>query len=516
MKTSIGNIFGNALWSQPTGTFGRFYRCLPMAALLLTAGCAVGPDFLRPTTPKVEGYTSEPLPAQTISAGVAGGEAQRFKQDSDVPAQWWTLFHSPALNTLIEKALKANPNLQAAEAALRQAQENVYAQQGAYYPSVQASFAPTRQKVAKEIQSPLNSQQTLFNLHTAQVTVAYSPDVFGLNQRQVESLKAQTDFQRFQLEAAYLTISSNVVVAAVQEASLRAQIKATEELVKFESEQLDLLHRQFELGAIAEAAVVAQEATLAQTQATLPPLQKLLALQRDLLTVLSGDFPNNELHEKFELSALQLPLDLPVSLPSHLVEQRPDVRAAEEQLHAASAQIGVAQANMLPQFTLDAAFGFSGTSMAHLFSSANNFWSLAGGVTQPIFEGGMLRHRKLAAEAAYDQAAALYRATVIAAFQNVADTLRALEYDAETVKAALAAEQATKQSLSIARRQVELGDISYFALLSTEQAYQQSVLNLQQALATRYADTAALFQALGGGWWNRNDIVAGSAANGQH
>ncbi len=478
--------------------------CL-IAAFSLT-GCTSGPDFLRPNAPKVESYTLEPLPSETASAGVVGGEAQRFIQGADVPAQWWELFHSPELNALIEKALKVNPTIEAAQAALRQANENVYAQQGAYYPNVQANISSTRQQVAKEIQSPLNSQSNLFYLHSAQVTVAYSPDVFGFNQRQVESLKAQAEYQHFQLEAAQLTLSSNIVVAAVQEASLREQIKVTESLVALENEQLDLLHRQFELGAVAEAAVISQEALLAQVQTNLPALKKQLALQRDLLTSLAGEYPGNEIVQTFDLSKLQLPQEIPLSLPSKLVEQRPDVRAAEEQLHAASAQIGVAQANRLPQFTLSAAYGFSGTAISNLLNPGNNFWLLAGSVAQPVFDGGILKHRKQAAEAAYDQAAAQYKATVITAFQNVADALRALEYDADTVKATLAAERATKQTMDIARRQVELGDISYFALLTTEQAYQQSVLNLQQALASRYSDTAALFQALGGGWWHQGDI----------
>lgn len=503
MRPTFWNMFPSTLRNRSICSLNSLYRTLPVLVLLLSSGCAVGPDFKRPSPPKVDGFTSNPLPDQTASAEMAGGEAQRFRKNAEVPAQWWELFHSPELNTLIEKALRANPNLKAVEAALRQAKENVYAQQGVYYPSAQANFTPARQKIATEIQSPLNSQVTLFNVHTAQVSVSYSPDVFGLNQRQVESLQAQADFQRFQLEAANLTLTSNIVVAAIQEASLRAQIKATEELVKLESEQLQLLHRQLELGAIAEAAVVAQEATLAQTQATLPPLKKQLALQRDQLTVLSGDFPNNELSQRFELSGMQLPLDLPVSLPSRLIEQRPDVRAAEEQLHSASAEIGVAEANRLPQFTLSAVDGFTGTSIAKLFSPANNFWTLAGGVTQPIFNGGTLLHRKRAAEAVYDQVAAQYRATVLGAFQNVADTLRALEYDADAMKATLVAEQATKQSLIIAEKQVDLGDISYFALLATKQTYQQTVLNLVQAQANRYSDTAALFQALGGGWWNR-------------
>jgi NodT family efflux transporter outer membrane factor (OMF) lipoprotein len=476
---------------------------------LLLAGCAVGPDFSRPAAPAVNGYTAQPVSAPTASAPVAGGEAQRFVNATDIPAQWWTLFHSPALNSLIEQSLKNNPNLQQAEAALRVAQETAYAQAGAYYPSVSANFSPTRQKEALgSVSSSAASGASLFNLHTAQLNVSYTLDVFGGNRRAVESLQAQADAQRFQLEAAYLTLTSNVVAAAVQEASLRAQIVATETMVKIEQEQLDLFKRQLQLGAVAEANVIAQVATLAQTKAMLPPLQKQLAQQRDLLAALAGRFPSDAPSEQFDLASLQLPQELPLTLPSKLVEQRPDVRAAEEQLHSASAQIGVAKANMLPQFTLSASGGSMATQVSQLFKSGNGFWSLAGGITQPLFEGGALLHKKRAAEAAYDEAAAQYRATVIAAFQNVADTLQALQFDADALQAAAEAERSASDSLAIARRQVELGDIGYVSLLAAEQAYQQAALNLVQAQANRYADTAALFQALGGGWWNRSDAAA--------
>jgi len=480
-----------------------------LLAGLLLAGCAVGPDFSRPAAPAVNGYTTQPVSAPTASAPVAGGEAQRFVNAADIPAQWWTLFHSPALNSLIEQSLKNNPNLQQAEAALRVVQETAYAQSGAYYPSVSANFSPTRQKEALgSVSSSAASGASLFNLHTAQLNVSYTADVFGGNRRAVESLQAQADAQRFQLEAAYLTLTSNVVAAAVQEASLRAQITATETMVKIEQEQLDLFKRQLELGAVPEANVIAQVAALAQTKAMLPPLQKQLAQQRDLLAALAGRFPSDAPDEKFDLASLQLPQELPLTLPSKLVEQRPDVRAAEEQLHSASAQIGVAKANMLPQFTLSASGGSMATQVSQLFKSGNGFWSLAGGITQPLFEGGALLHKKRAAEAAYDEAAAQYRATVIAAFQNVADMLQALQFDADALQAAAQAERSSADSLAIARRQVELGDIGYVSLLAAEQAYQQAALSLVQAQANRYADTAALFQVLGGGWWNRGDAVA--------
>jgi NodT family efflux transporter outer membrane factor (OMF) lipoprotein len=490
---------------------------LAAACLLVIAGCAAGPDYVRPTAPTATGYSSAALPTQTSSAPVQGGAAQQFVAGQDIPAQWWTLFRSPALNALIEHALKNNPNLAAADAALRVAQENLYAQQGAFFPTVTASYTPSRQKTPiGSLTTNATSGASLYTLHTAQLNVGYTLDVFGANRREVESLQAQADSQRFQLEAAYLSLTSNLVVAAVQEASLRGQAASTEALIKLEQEQLDLLKQQLSAGAIAEAGVVAQEAILAQTKASLPPLNRQLAQQRDLLVALAGHTPGDFALEDFDLAMLDLPQALPVSLPSKLVEQRPDIRSAEEQLHAASAQIGVAQANLLPQITLSATGGSVAYEISQLFRSGNAFWALAAGVTQPIFDGATLLHRKRAAEATYDQAAAQYRATVITAFQNVADALQALRFDADALQEAVNAERAADSSLAIAKRQVEIGDVSDLALLTAELAYQQSLINLVQARANRYADTAALFQALGGGWWNRagTDLVSEKSAPG--
>jgi NodT family efflux transporter outer membrane factor (OMF) lipoprotein len=474
----------------------------------LAGACAVGPDFERPAAPDVSGYTSAPLAQQTASSDVAGGESQRFVQGLDIPGQWWTLFHSPALNALIEEALKNNPTLPSAEAGLRQAWENVYAQQGAFFPTVVASFSPSRNKTATGAVTPVAaSGSPYYSLYTGQVTVSYSPDVFGGTRRQVESLAATAEFQQFQLEAAYLTLTSNVVAAAVQEASLRGQIAATEEIINIQTGSLDILRKQFELGQVAGADVAAVEATLAQAQATLPPLQKQLAVQRDLLTALIGRLPSQEPAEKFELASLQLPQDLPVSLPSQLVDQRPDVRSAEAQLHAASAEIGVAVAAMLPQFTLTANAGTASNLMSQFITTPGTaFWTVAGNVAQTVFDAGTLLHKKRAADAAFDQAAAMYRSTVIAGFQNVADSLHALQSDADTLKAAYAAERAAFRSLEIARRQLQLGAIGYLGLLTAQNTYQTALISLVQAQAARYADTAALFQALGGGWWNRSDI----------
>ena len=484
---------------------------LTIAGLMIVAGCAVGPNFHRPAAPAVKGYTPEPLGAKTAKAEVAGGEAQRFVEGLDIPGQWWRLFHSKPLNTLIEEALKANPSLASAQAALRVARENVLAQKGAYYPTLQANFTPSYNKTATgSLSAASASGNPYYSLYTAQLTISYVPDVFGLNRRTVESLEAQAEAQRFQLEATYLTLTSNVVAAAVQEALLRGQIKATEEIIKVETEALEIMRHQLALGQIAGADVAVQEATLAQAQASLPPLQKQLALQRDLLAALVGRFPSEAPSEKFELADLRLPQELPVSLPAKLVEQRPDVGAAEAQLHSASAEIGVAIANRLPNVTLSANAGYAANVLSQLFGPGNSYWSLAASLTQPIFEGGALLHRERAARAAFDNAVAQYRSTVITAFQNVADALRALQSDANALTAAVAAEHAAATTLNITRRQLELGQVAYLLFINAEQTYQQAIVSLVQARANRYADTAALFQALGGGWWNRSDVASGA------
>jgi NodT family efflux transporter outer membrane factor (OMF) lipoprotein len=473
--------------------------------LLITAGCAVGPNFKRPAAPNVPGYTPTPPTTTSSSPNVPGGEAQSFAQGRDIPGDWWTLFHSKALNDLIERSLKSNPDLKSAQAALVVARENVLAQRGAYYPSVTGSFSATRAKTSEEI-SPVPSFTTFqYSLFTPEVSVSFVPDVFGLNRRTVESLKAQQEQARFVVAATNITLSSNVAAAAIQEASLRAQIDATNELIKINTDMLHLLQHQFIAGYVGRLDVAAQEAQLAQVVATLPPLLKQLAEERDLLSVLSGGFPSEEV-ERFELSSLQLPQELPLSLSSKLVEQRPDVRQAEENLHSASALIGVARANRLPNFTLTGDIGSMALTFSSIFTAGNGFRDITAGVTQPIFQGGTLLHRERAARAAYVQADEQYRSTVLTAFQNVADTLHALEQDAEGLKAAVAARDAAKVTLDLTTRQMQVGYVSYLALLNAEQSYQQAVINLVQAQSNRYADTAALFQALGGGWWNRPDV----------
>ena len=488
-------------------SFSTLRPMTALAALLMAGGCSVGPDFERPEAPKVAAYTSSPLPAEVGSANIAGGATQRLEQGQDIPAQWWTLFHSEPLNALIEQALKANPDLQSQQAALRVAMENVKAQVGAYFPTVQAGFNASRNQNSNVLAPALNNNILLYNLYQAQLTADWTPDIWGANRRTVESLRAQADAQRFQLESTRLTLTTNLVAAAVQEASLRAQIAATEDIIKAESDSLGILNKQYGLGQIAGAEVAAQQAALAQAQQALPPLQKQLAQQRDLLTALAGRLPSEEVEQHFELAALKLPDSLPVSLPSKLVEQRPDIRMAEENLHAASANIGVAIASMLPNIAISANAGSLATEMAGLFTPGNQFWMVAGGATQTLFDGGTLIFKEHAARAQFDQAAAQYRSTVDTAFQNVADSLHALQSDADLLAATTASEHAAGDSLSITRRQLALGSVSYLALLNAQQVYQQAAVSRVQAQANRLADTAALFQALGGGWWNNTETV---------
>jgi NodT family efflux transporter outer membrane factor (OMF) lipoprotein len=483
------------------------------AAAAIVAGlsaCAVGPNFKRPAPPAATGYGGAPsqgdLSAAEGKRAAAGadGNVQHFVPGADIPSQWWTLFQSPKLNHLIEQALKANPDMSAAQAALRQAHELYLVQRTSYLPTVQGGFTGDRSEFPTgTLTSPTVAPTATYSLYTAQLTLTYTPDVFGATRRQVEIAKAQEQSNRFQLDAVYVTLSSNVVVTAVQEASLRGQIAATERMLELQHQLTETVQRQRTLGTASDLDLLAQQSAEAQTAQTLPPLQKQLGQTRDALTALLGRLPSEEPEETFRFDELTLPADLPVSLPSKLVEQRPDVRQAEENLHAASAAVGVALANMLPQFTIDADVGSSALKLGQLFSPYTGFWDAGASLTQTLFDAGALLHKKRAADAALDQAGAQYRAAVILACQNVADTLRALQADADALKASAEAEQAAEKTFDLAKRQRTLGTISLVAVLNAEQAYRQAELALVQAQANRYSDTAGLFQSLGGGWWNR-------------
>jgi len=470
---------------------------------LLASGCAVGPDFMHPALPGINGYTETALPEKTAGADTTGGAAQTFASGQNIPAQWWKLFSSDPLNALIEQALKENPDLQAAEASLRQAQENVYAAEGLLLPAVDANAGATREKFSPAAFGETGAPASLFTLYNASVSVSYGIDIFGGARREIESLEAQAEAQRFQREAAYLTLTGNVVTAAVQEASLRAQVKESSDIIDIEQHQLDILQQQFTLGAVPKSAVLEQAATLAQAKTALAPLQKQLSQQHTQLAALIGHFSSEKLEEDFNLATLHLPEQLPVSLPSDLVNQRPDIQAAEAELHAASAAIGVATAAMLPQITLTGSYGWESASFSKVVSPSTNVWNIGAGLVQPLFHGGELLHQRRAAVAAYDKAFAQYRSTVLQAFKNVSDSLHALQYDADALAAQDNAARAAKDSLDLVQAQFKTGAVSYLLLLDAERAYNQTRISLVQAQAARFADTAALFQALGGGWWNR-------------
>jgi NodT family efflux transporter outer membrane factor (OMF) lipoprotein len=474
------------------------------AATLLTS-CAVGPDFHVPASPDTERYTAEPLALRTAATDTRNGNAQHFEPGRDLPADWWTLFRSPALNALMQQALDNNPNLQSTLATLRAAREAVYAQEGKFLPLVQANFNPTRQQSPAVLAPPLatgGSPQT-FNLYTAQVSVSYVFDVWGLNRRQVEQLQALADNQGFQVEAAYLTLTSSLAGAAINEAALRGQVEATNEIIALNRKMLGILRQQFDTGYANRNDVALQEAALAQVEATLPPLRKALQQNRDLIAALAGAYTSEGPRATFRLDGLQLPTDLPVSLPSQLIDQRPDIRAAQAQLHAAGAAVGVATANMLPSFSINGNAGYMQTVIGALFAPGNQFWLIGGNVAQTVFDAGTLWHTLRGADDTYDAAAWSYRSTVVGAVQNVTDSLRAIQNDADALKAARDFERAAKISYDLAQQQMQTGYANILVLLTAQQAYLQAEIQVVQARAARLSDTVLLFQALGGGWWNR-------------
>ena len=483
-------------------------RAMAVAMLAFAlAGCAAGPDFKAPAPPRTNGYLLH-APGATVAADAAAGDAQKFEVGADIPGDWWTLFHSPALSALVAQALKNNHDLKAAQAALRVAHEDVLAQRGSFVPAVSAGFSASRQKDPSAALAAVPSNNAyLYSLFTPQLSISYTPDLFGLNRRTRESLQAQEQAARFQMIAAWTTLTSNVVVTAVQEASLREEVQATRELVALEKKSLSVLQLRFRRGDASRLDVAAQQSQLAQTESGLPALVKQLASAQHALAVLVGAFPDRAPAESFTLADLHLPQNLPVSLPSKLVAQRPDVRQARANLHAASAAIGIAVAQRLPNLDLTADAGRTALAISKVFASGTGFWGVAASLTAPIFEGGQLMHQERAAKAAYVEAAEQYRGTVLVAFQNVADTLVGLDQDATALQSAAQAERAAKTTLDLSQLQLRHGYIGTFELLAAQQAYQQARIALVEAEASRFADTAALYQALGGGWWHHPKLA---------
>jgi len=483
-------------------------RTAVVGAVAFLAACAVGPDYKAPEAPSATVYRETPTPLQTDSAPVQAGDAQTFQVGAKITADWWKAFGSPELDALIQAAIAGQPTLVAAKAALRQAEENVNAQYAVLYPSVDASLSARRQRISGASFGNPSIPSSTFNLYNASVSVTYQIDVAGGARRELEALQAGVDFQRFQVEATYLALTANVATTAFREASLREQIRATREIADAQDAQLVLAEKQFKLGAISGSDLLGQRAQAAQTRATLPPLEKALAQTRNQLAVLVGKLPVEAKLPELDFSNFRLPQELPVSVPSELLQQRPDVRQAEAILRQTNARIGVAEALMFPQLTLSGSYGSAALKTGDLFNPGTTLWNIGANLLQPIFHAGQLRAQKRGAEAAYDQAFAQYQGAVLTAFQDVADVLLALEYDARTLKAQAEAEAASRESLDVTREQLKLGGASYLALLNAQRQYNIAKAALVQAQAARYADTAALFQALGGGWWNREQASA--------
>lgn len=462
------------------------------------AACAVGPDFARPKPPETQRYTHEEQPASTI---VAEGGPQRFQRGATIAADWWRLFKCPKLDAVVTQSFAYNPTLQAAQASLRQSQDNLRAGYGIFYPQLGASFQPTRQQFSParfgESASPIT-----FNLYTFSTTVGYVLDVFGGERRTVEGLGAQVDVEYYNAQGTYLTLSGNIVNAIVAEAAYEAEVEATEQIVGFYEEQTRITAAQVRAGTVPYASLLSIQTELATTEATLPPLRQQLAHTRHLLATLVGQPPGDWAPPQVAFSDLALPDDLPVSLPSDLVRQRPDILVAEAQLHSASAQIGVATAAMFPSFTLNANYGWNSTSLSTLFGSSAAFWTLGAGLATPVIQGPTLWYQRKAAIDAYQQALATYRQTVLAALAQVADALDALQHDAETLSAQSQALNTAAEALHLIQANYQAGTVNYLQVLIADYQYQQAKLGYIQAMGQRLQDTAALFVALGGGWWN--------------
>jgi len=467
--------------------------------ILATLGaCAVGPNFHRPAPPDAERYTAEPLPAATV---VADEQAQQFTAGTALSADWWQLFKSAQLDAVVRQAIANNPTLQASEASLRQSQHNLRAGYGVFFPQAGAELDAVRERLVPA-QEGLKTPPSVFNLITLSGTISYALDIFGGERRTVEGLKAQADYQRYLTYAAYLSLSANVVNTSIARAAYLAEVRATEQLIGLQKQQLYSTEVEVRAGTAAYSDVLSLQSLIAANQATLAPLKQKISQTEDLLATLEGVVPSKATLPDIDLSALSLPADLPVSLPSDLARQRPDILASEAQLHAASANIGVATAAMFPSITLSATYGALGSSLDSLSAANGRFWSIGPSATIPVFQGGRLWYGRKAAIDAYQAAQANYRQTVLDAFAQVGDSLKALEHDAQALQAQVDAQRAAGAALKLVQVNYRAGLVAYLDVWAADVQFHQASIGYLQALAQRYQDTVALFVALGGGWWN--------------
>ncbi|HEY2775919.1 MAG TPA: efflux transporter outer membrane subunit [Candidatus Binatia bacterium] len=490
------------------------------ALALLACGCPVGPDFQRPAQPEVTQYTSSPMPASL--RGSAGEPSQALLPGQKLAADWWNLFGSEELRSVVEEALDGSPNLEAARATLAQAQELVKVEEAALYPQLDfgASFERRRVPSGSGTSGSTNSDggsgssghgARTGNLFSLGPTVSYTPDVFGLTRRRIEQQKALARQQGFALAAAWLTLTGNAVSDAIEIASADAQILAATDVIEQDQQVVDLVQKRYQAGKVARSDLLIAESQLDNDKTQLPPLEQQMSVARHALAVLVGRPPQQWSPPAFELDNLKLPGELPVTLPSELVRQRPDILAAEASLHAATASIGVATAQMYPSITLSASAGLEATSFSSLFDSDHLTWSADSGINAPLFHGGALVAGKRAAVEGARASLAQYHQTVLSAFGQVADTLRGLAHDRDLVEAARRALDVSSESLALQRLTYHAGKTDLLLLLAAGRSYNQARVTYARAQAQRYSDTAELFVALGGGWWNASELTAQAA-----
>ncbi len=483
--------------SSTTNLLARLGVTTLVAALL--AGCTVGPRFHPPAPPTVGTYTAEPLPSPTVGTTGTAGATQQLDSSMDVPAQWWTLFQSPELDRMVREALANSPTLAQATARLKEAQEESNARTGATkYPTVSASVTAEREQVNLAAFGVPFPSPPPFNLLNGSVAVSYALDIFGANRKLIEGLNAQVEYQSWELQAARLMLAGNVVSAAIRQAQLRSQIDITRRLLALQQQQLTITEKRVEAGGLPQYDINQQRTLVEQTRASIPSLQQQLDVVNHQLATLIGKTPADAPIAGINLDSLHLPENLPVSLPSSLVHQRPDILAAESLMHQASANVGVATANLYPQIVLSANGGGIGTS----FTNGGSVWSFGATLAQPIFNGGALRAERRKAIDAYDEAGAAYQQVVLQAFEQVADSLRAVDNDAQTLQARTEAATQAETTYNIAAQRYAAGGVSQLSVLDAQRQYLQTTLDRTASAANRYSDSAALFQALGGGWWN--------------
>jgi len=467
-------------------------------SMAILGGCAVGPNFVRPAPPDTDRYTREPQPKATVAAD---GRAQHFTPGASITADWWRFFKSTQLDAIVQKAIANNPTLQASKASLRQSQDNMRAGYGMFFPQIQAGLDVSRQQTAPLLQGS-ETPGTIFNLVTLSGTISYALDVFGGARRTVESLRAQVDYQRYETEAAYIMLTANVVNTSIARAAYAAQIRATEQLIELENQQLHLTEVQVRTGIAPYANVLSIRGLIAANQALLAPLKQKISQADHLLATLEGVMPSQIILPDTDLTGLSLPVDLPLSLPSDLVNQRPDILSAEAQMHVASANIGVATAAMFPSFSLNGTYGAAGSSFGNLSSANSRFWSIGPSVTTPVFQGTSLWFVRRAAIDAYHLSQANYRQAVLGAFEQVADSLKALEHDAEALQAQVEAQRATGEAVNLLQVNYRTGMAAYLDVLTADVQFHEATIAYLQAVAQRLQDTVVLFVALGGGWWS--------------